>query len=61
MKIRVVYNENEIISVDKPEGAAAIDYEKYNLAIADHTVLIPSLIAVGISCEKVEYFLLTQN
>lgn len=60
MKIRVVYSETEIVSVDRPEGATAIDYERYNLAIADHTALIPSLTAAGVGCEKVEEFLLTQ-
>lgn len=61
MKIRVIYNDIEIISVDKPDGAAAIDYEKYNLAIADHTQLLPTFYDFGFDISAISRFLMSEG
>jgi hypothetical protein len=58
MKIRVVYTDLEIVSVDKPEGAAAIDYERYNLAIDDHKVLLQRFYDAGIDVSKISEMLI---
>jgi len=58
MKIRVIYNDQNIISVDKPEGAAALDYDHYNLAIADHSELLPRFTDAGFDVSKISMLLL---
>lgn len=58
MKIRVIYNDQNIISVDKPEGAAALDYDHYNLAIADHKELLPRFADAGIDVSKISSMLM---
>lgn len=58
MKIRVIYNDQNIISVDKPEGAAALDYDHYNLAIADHKELLPRFADAGIDVSKISSMLI---
>lgn len=52
MKIRVIYSEAEIISVDRPEGAAALDYDQLGMAIDGHEVLLPHFHGRGydVSC-----------
>ncbi len=62
MKIRVIYdNKGVIISVDKPNGAAAIDYDKTNLAIDDHENILNAFCDNGIDVGKIGEFLLQQG
>lgn len=57
MKIRVIYNDTTIICADKPEGAAALDYELHNMVIAEHTDLLPRFFAAGFDVSKISEFL----
>lgn len=62
MKIRVIYeNDGVIISVDKPNGAAAIDYDKSNLAIDDHEYILNAFCDKGVDVGKIGEFLLQQG
>jgi len=56
MRLRVIYTQEQILSVDRPEGAAALSYEHLNLAIADHTQLLPMLEAAGYDTARVREF-----
>lgn len=47
MKIRVIYNSEKIISADKPDGAAALDFETNNMIINEHNEVLEYLYNQG--------------
>lgn len=61
MKIRVIYNETEIISVDKPDGAAALDYDKQSMAIDNHDVLLPLFFDMGFDVSRISEYLIAEG
>lgn len=61
MKIRVIYNENEIISVDKPEGAAALNYDQLSMAIDNHDVLLPLFYERGFDVSRISEYLIAEG
>ena len=61
MKIRVIYNDTEIISVDKPDGAAAIDYDKSSLMIDSHDTLLPFFYERGFAVSKISEYLIVNG
>lgn len=61
MKIRVIYNEDEIISVDKPDGAAALNYDQLSMVIENHEVLLPFFYERGFDVSKLSNFLIQEG
>ena len=61
MKIRVIYNETEIISVDKPEGAAALDYDQLSMTIDNHEVLLPLFFDRGFDVSRISEYLIAEG
>jgi len=61
MKIRIVYTGTGIVSVDKPLGAAAIDYDRYNLVIDEHNPLLQRFFDAGLDVSKISEFLIQEG
>lgn len=61
MKVRVIYTKKEIVSIDKPFGAAAIDYERYNLVIDEHLPLLQRFFDAGLDVSKISEFLIQEG
>ena len=61
MKIRVIYTPEEIISVDKPLGATAIDYDSYNLVIDEHVSLLQRFFDARLDVSKISEFLIQEG
>lgn len=60
-KIRVIYNETEIISVDKPEGAAALDYDQLSMAIDGHERILPIFFSMGYDVSPISEYLISEG